>query len=125
MKALRILVVDDNKDAARSLARVLKAVGHVVEVAFDGTSGIALATQFRPEVALLDIGLPDIRGFEVCKTLREVLGDELLAAFAITGWSSEEVRKQSFQSGFDQHFVKPIKFDELEAALSVFASASE
>ncbi len=125
MKMLRILIADDNRDAANGLARLLAIIGHNTQVAFDGATAIRMAEVFRPEVVLLDLGLPDMSGYVVCQRIRAHLGSELLAAIAITGWSSEPARIQSFQSGFDQHIVKPARIDLLEQTLSVLTTEAE
>jgi len=122
MKSLRILITDDNRDAANTLSRLLRVSGHSTYVAFDGATAIRMAEEIRPEVVLLDLGLPDMSGYVVCQRIRAHLGEDLLAAIAITGWCSEPARMQSFQSGFDQHLVKPASMDVLEQTLSVLAA---
>lgn len=117
MTSRRILIVDDNRDAVAMLASGLRKIGHIVQVAFDGASAVMAAERFRPEIAMLDLGLPDMAGFETCIRIRQSLQGELLAAFAVTGWSSDEVREQSSQAGFDKHFVKPVKIEDLANAI--------
>jgi CheY-like chemotaxis protein len=113
MRSLRIVIADDNRDAANGLAKLLNSIGHSTYVAFDGCSAIQLAELVRPEVVLLDLGLPDMTGYSVCRRIREFLQEDLLGAIAITGWSSEQARIQSFDAGFDRHLVKPAKLDSL------------
>ncbi len=114
---MRILIVDDNQDAANSLARCMKVLGHLVQVAYDGATVVEMANQFRPEVVLLDIGLRDMSGLDVCRSIRQSLRGDLLAAFAITGWGEEEIGRQATEAGFDRHFLKPVKVNELENAI--------
>ena len=106
--AKRILVVDDNRDAAETMAAILKAWGHTVESAFDGLAGVSAAIAFRPQIVLLDIGLPKLNGYDVARRLKRLpgLGDVFL--IAITGYGQEEDRRQARDAGFDMHLVKPV-----------------
>lgn len=116
--ARRILVVDDNADAACSLALLLELEGHATQVAHDGAGAIAAAEQFDPHVILLDIGLPDISGYEVAKRLRALRPDGAVPRLiALTGWSSEEHRHESESAGFDAHLVKPVDPAQLRSLL--------
>ena len=112
----RILIVDDNKDLAASLARLLRILGHEVEVVYDGRKGIEIARSFRPEVVLLDIGLPNLDGYQVARTLREE-GFHDTIIIAVSGYGQEEDRKLSKQAGFDQHLVKPASLPQLRSIL--------
>jgi CheY-like chemotaxis protein len=104
----RILVVDDNVDAAVSLARLLgRLYGQEVRVAHDGHSALAVAGEFRPEVVLLDIGLPEMDGNEVARRLRERPEFEETLIVALTGWGQEADMERSRSAGFDHHLVKP------------------
>lgn len=85
--------------------------------AFEGSSALKLAESFRPQIAFLDLGLPNLNGFVLCKTIRAKLGDELWAVFAVTGWHDEDVRRQARDAGFDRHFVKPVRIDRLREAM--------
>ncbi len=110
----RVLVVDDNVDAAVSLSRVLARVfRQEVRVAHDGPSALAEAEGFRPEVVLLDIGMPGMDGYEVARRLRESPWSSGALLVALTGWGQESDRKRSKDAGFDRHLVKPIEPDEL------------
>ena len=113
----RILVVDDNPDAAQLLADSLQALGHRTRVAFDGPSALDAAVEFAPDVALLDLGLPVMDGFEVAQRLRALpqLGGVQLVA--ITGYGQEVDRQRTREAGFDEHMVKPVDLDRLEAWL--------
>ena len=115
---LKILVVDDNAEAADSLARLLRLEGHQVACAYDGTSAVELADSFRPNVAVLDLGLPGIDGYEVAKRLRTDQEQRHLVLFALSGYGQEEDHRRSFQAGFDKHFNKPLDFPRLKQALA-------
>ncbi len=116
--AARILVVDDNVDTARGLAKLLKLGGHRVEVAHTGPEAIEAARAFRPEVVLLDIGLPVMDGYQVASTLRNEESCKDAAIVAVSGYGREEDRKRSREAGFDHHLVKPVDLDELLALVS-------
>ena len=111
--ATRILVVDDNEDAAELLSVALADRGHTVAVAGDGATAIARAVEFKPRVVLLDIGLPGIDGYEVAARLRKQpeLGDCLI--IGITGYGQEQDRRRSRDAGFDEHLVKPVDLNQL------------
>ena len=105
----RVLVVDDNIDAARSLAKVLTLLyGQEVQVAHDGPSAIETAETFRPEIVLLDIGLPGMSGHEVACTMRRRPWCESCLIVAVTGWGQDKDREKSRAAGFDLHLVKPV-----------------
>jgi len=103
----RILVVDDNRDAAMSLAMVLKLSGHETKTAFDGLEALRSADSVQPEVVFLDIGLPGLNGYDVARRMRETDWGRRAVLVAMTGWGQEEDRKQAFAAGFDHHLVKP------------------
>jgi PAS domain S-box-containing protein len=113
-----ILVVDDNQDAADLLAEVLRDQGHDVQVAHDGQQALQRVKSFRPEVAILDIGLPVMDGYELAIALRDRLGPEL-RLLAVTGYGQERDRARSRQVGFEKHFVKPVALTDLLDALDV------
>ena len=112
-RPLRVLVVDDNEDLARGLAKLLEIHGHHVRVAYDGPSGVDQAKEWHPEIVLLDIGLPGMDGFQVASLLRQNEGTRNAVIIAISGYGQEEDRNRSKQAGFDHHLVKPINSDEL------------
>jgi signal transduction histidine kinase/CheY-like chemotaxis protein len=112
LEGKRILVVDDNKDAADSLAFLLRAYGTEVNVAYDGLEAVGNAVAFKPDVVLLDIGLPKLYGYDVAKRIRESRGKDVLL-IAITGWGQEEDRRRAFDAGFDHHLTKPVQFEPL------------
>ncbi len=110
--APRVLVVDDNQDAADSLATLLDVLGYSVRIAYDGPDAIEAADEFQPEVALLDIGLPRLSGYDIARHVREKHGEKVLLV-AITGWGQEDDRRKAREAGFDHHFTKPADFDVL------------
>ncbi|CAG9253971.1 response regulator [Paraburkholderia caribensis] len=109
----RILIVDDNVDAAEALAILLTMQGHEVETRADGASGMAAVTTYRPDIILLDIGLPDMDGYEVARQLRESGASEGMTLIAVTGYGSPADRIRSAEAGFDHHLTKPVEADEL------------
>lgn len=117
-QALRILVVDDNVDAAEMLGEVLQALGHHVEVCHDGPSALAKAERMRPDIGLLDIGLPVMDGYELAKQLRRAAWSGELRLFAVTGYGQERDRARAHEAGFDAHYVKPLDFDKLRDILN-------
>lgn len=117
MPKLRILVIDDNVDAAESLALLLKLKGHETQFTHDGTSGVHNAVSFAADVVLSDIGLPDISGYEVAKALRNTVAGQSMLLVAISGWGQEKDKDLAKQAGFDQHFTKPLDFQALTTFL--------
>lgn len=108
----RVLVVDDNQDAADSLATLLGVMGYEVRIAYDGPEAIEAADEFQPAVALLDIGLPKLSGYDIARHVREKRGEGVLLV-AITGWGQEDDRRRAREAGFDHHFTKPADFEAL------------
>ncbi len=114
----RILLVDDNRDSADSLAMLLRLTGNEVQTAYDGVEGVEAAEQFRPEVVLLDIGMPKLNGEDACRRIRsEPWGQDMLL-IALTGWGQEDDRRRTVEAGFDTHIVKPV---DPEALLKLLA----
>jgi signal transduction histidine kinase len=109
----RILVVDDNRDAADSLAATLRLIGHELHTAYDGLEALRRSLEFRPEVILLDIGMPKLNGYETAARIREQLAVGRPMLIAITGWGQEEDRDRARRAGFDGHLVKPVNFAHL------------
>jgi PAS domain S-box-containing protein len=114
----RILVVDDNRDAATSLAILLRMGGHDVAVAYDGIEAVERAALHGPDVVFLDIGLPGMNGYDVCRALRTSAKGERVLMIAVTGWGQEEDRRRSRDAGFDAHLVKPVDYAAVVAALA-------
>ena len=104
----RILVVDDNRDAAVSLAMLLKVTGNDAQTAYDGLEAIEKAAAYRPDVILLDIGLPKLNGYDACRAIREQPWGKDIMMVALTGWGQDEDRRKSTEAGFNSHLVKPV-----------------
>jgi PAS domain S-box-containing protein len=115
--ALRVLVVDDNDDAAESMGSLVKLWGHETRIVHDGRSAVDLCRTFKPNVVLLDLGLPGMSGYEVARCLRKQHGDSM-TLYALTGYGQAEDRARSKASGFDHHLVKPINPDGLKTLLN-------
>jgi PAS domain S-box-containing protein len=114
---LRMLVVDDNGDSAESLAMLLSLAGHETHVAYSGPEALLRADSLRPDAVLLDLGLPGLSGYEVCRQLRLAAWAREIPIVAITGWGQSDDRQRSKEAGFDGHLVKPVVFGELTALL--------
>ena len=117
-----VLVVDDEPDSAVTLAMLLQLRGHRADVAHDGPEALSKAETLRPDVVLLDLGLPGMDGYEVCRRLREQPGGTSLFIVALTGWGQEEDRRRTREAGFDLHLVKPVDPEELLRVLSATSS---
>jgi CheY-like chemotaxis protein len=114
----RILVVDDLPDAARSLGTLLRLAGADVQIAYDGPGALAALGTYRPDVVLLDIGLPKMDGYEVARRIRQQPEFRDVMLIALTGWAQEDDRRLARAAGFDHHLVKPVDFDALQALLA-------
>jgi len=106
--SLRVLVVDDNLDSADSLAMILRIMGADTRTAYDGQDGVDVAAQFRPDVVVLDIGMPKLNGYEACRRIRNEPWGKGAVLIAVTGWGQDEDRRRSLEAGFDHHMVKPV-----------------
>jgi PAS domain S-box-containing protein len=113
----RVLIVDDNRDAAESLAMLLGLSGCQVALAFDGLAAIATAATFQPDVVLLDIGMPGMDGYETARRLRSTADGSRMLLVALTGWGQQEDKQQAIEAGFDEHFTKPMDSAVLAALL--------
>jgi PAS domain S-box-containing protein len=114
----RILVVDDNRDSALSLATMLKIMGNETQTAYDGLEALQIAESFRPQVVLLDIGMPRLNGYDVASRIRLAPGNQEVILVAVTGWGQDEDRRRSKEAGFDFHIVKPVEPAVLERLLT-------
>lgn len=114
---LRILIADDLEDSADTFATVLAFAGHEVRTAYDGEGALVAAEAFRPHVVFLDLGMPKLNGYEVCRRIREQPWGKEMAVIAVSGWGMQEDRKRAQAFGFDRHFVKPVDPDALVQAL--------
>jgi len=121
----RILIADDNKDAAESLSMLLQITGHETFMAHDGVEAIAAAEKHRPDVILLDIGMPRLNGLDVCHRIRKEPWGSGITIIALTGWGQEEDRRQSHEAGFDGHLVKPVDYNALLELLGSMNARAE
>jgi CheY-like chemotaxis protein len=112
-----VLIVDDNIDSAETLARLATSWGHEVQLAHDGTAAIEMAKSFRPQVVLLDIGLPLMNGYDVASHLRQLPDFAQTLLVAMTGYGQAEDRRRAEKAGFNRHLVKPVPADVLEELL--------
>jgi CheY-like chemotaxis protein len=112
-----VLVVDDNHDAAESTALLLKALGAQVRVAFGGAAALQLVERWRPELVLLDLGMPEMDGHEVARRLVQHFGGQRPLLVALTGWGQQQDREQTRRAGFDEHVVKPVDLAGLQRLL--------
>ena len=115
---LRILVVDDNRDAADSLRLLLELSGHEAAVAYSGHDGVQAAERYQPDVVLCDIGLPGLDGYEVARQLRDNPVTANARLIAVTAYGRDEDRRRSHEAGFEQHLVKPVDPDALQRVLN-------
>jgi signal transduction histidine kinase len=118
---LRILVADDNEDGGSALAALLEMMGHSVRLVGDGEAAVRECAQWNPEVALLDIGMPRLNGFDACRRIRAQPGGAGRTMIALTGWGQPQDVRRSAEAGFDQHLVKPIEVEALSALLGAVA----
>ena len=116
----RVLIAEDIPDAAEMLRLIVECMGHEVRVAADGVQALAMAQEFAPQIALLDIGMPRMDGYEAARQIRSVLGSRIVLV-ALTGWGQEQDQRRAYAAGFDHHVTKPVEPDVLE---SLIASAA-
>jgi CheY-like chemotaxis protein len=113
-----VLVVDDNRDAAEALATLLRLRGADVRTAFDGRAAHAVAASWRPDAAFVDLGMPRMNGYELCRAMRAQPWARDLLLVAMTGWGQEQDRRRSREAGFDHHLVKPATGESIDALLA-------
>ena len=121
VKHLRFLVVDDHVDSAALLERLLTLSGHEARSVTDGLTAVAEAERYRPDVILLDIGLPRLNGYDACRLIREHSWGTNVVLVAVTGWGDDDDVRRSREAGFDGHLVKPVDLDKLVELLSTVA----
>jgi len=119
----RILVADDNADSAEVLAWALRRAGHEVRVALDGAAAIAAAGELKPQMAILDIGMPQVNGYDAARQIRAALGDTVVLV-AMTGWGQDEDRRRAREAGFDHHLTKPVDLAAVEQLVALLESAA-
>jgi CheY-like chemotaxis protein len=120
-RSLRVLIVEDNVDAAEMLELAVSRFGHVTKVAHDGAAAVTMATTFEPDVVFLDIGLPGMSGYDVARTLRGMPEFEHVHIVAVTGWGQEEDRRKAREAGCNNHFTKPLSPTVVEELLTKIA----
>ena len=118
VRTLRVLVADDNRDAADSCAMLFRLHGHNARVAYSGAEALAAAAEFRPALALLDIGMQDMDGYEVARRIRAAPWGQGMVLAALTGWTQARDKRRSREAGFDHHLAKPVEFEELQKLLA-------
>jgi CheY-like chemotaxis protein len=118
VRARRILVVDDNADAAQAMATMLGLLGHEVDVAFDGEQALRRAEPSRPEVILMDLGMPNMNGYVAARRIRQSGWGRELLLIAVTGWGQQADREASEHAGFDHHLVKPVELDTVQSLIA-------
>ncbi len=118
-RSRRILIIEDNADARNTLRTLLEIEGHRVEVAAEGEDGVRLARVFQPNIAVVDIGLPDIDGYQVARRLRSLAPPGRMYLVALSGYGQPEDRRRALESGFDAHLVKPVEPDRFLHALDI------
>ncbi len=124
LRTLRVLIIEDNHDAAETLGDLLVLFGHAVEIAHSGPIGVDLARRSRPDVVLCDIGLPEMDGYAVARELRADPAGSPAYLVALTGYGRDTDRRRAEEAGFDLHLVKPVGPDVLKRLLDDFAAAS-
>ena len=122
VRPLRVLLVDDNVDTILSFSMLLTACGHDVQTAYDGLTGLQIALTYQPDVALLDIGLPGLNGYEVARQIRIEPTLKNIVLVAMTGYGQDSDRQTSFDAGFNHHLAKPARFDDVKQILAAVAS---
>lgn len=119
---LRILIVDDHPDTAEAVAMLLEVLGHSTAIAVTGRAGIEAAQSSRPDLVILDIGLPDISGYDVARAIRALPFGKGIHLVAATGWGTAEDRVRAMAAGFDQHQLKPLDLAKLQAMIDALAA---
>ncbi|WP_256077523.1 ATP-binding protein [Massilia sp. YIM B04103] len=117
-RLLRILLADDNLDFVNGIGTLLRSMGHTVHISHDGVQALAAAEAFAPDIAFLDIGLPQLNGYDLARALRRLPALRKALLVAVTGWGQQKDRQQAFDAGFDLHVVKPISFERIQAILA-------
>jgi CheY-like chemotaxis protein len=119
-----VLIVDDNRDNAETMAVLLRMSGHEAEVAYDGEAALRVAERFRPEMVLLDLGMPTMDGLETCRCMRAASWGKDIFIVALTGLGQREDRRRTKEAGFDEHLLKPLGYSALQTLLQNLTRAS-
>jgi len=114
-----VLVVDDNRDTADGLARLISSFGYEARAVYGGEEAIEETVAFLPDMALIDIGMPDLDGYETVKRIRQQRGNVHIIIVAVTGWSRDEDKRRAYEAGFDLHVAKPMDSDKLKELLAL------
>jgi CheY-like chemotaxis protein/anti-sigma regulatory factor (Ser/Thr protein kinase) len=112
-RKIQVLVVDDNEDAADSLAALLEIDGFDVRTVYDGAAAIAEAAEHQPDMIIMDLGMPGMDGYETARAIRQRPGAERILMLALTGWGQSDARRRTVEAGFDHHLVKPVELDQI------------
>lgn len=115
----RILVVDDERDAADSLVRLIQVLGYDAQAVYDGEEAIREVAKYLPDMALIDIGMPGLNGFETVSRIRQQRGNVTMILVAVTGWTREEDQRKAYEAGFDLHIAKPMTVETLKELLAI------
>jgi len=118
-QSYRILVIDDNEPCAKTMMWTLEMLGHTAQIALDGKTAIALAQSYHPDVVILDIGMPEMNGYEICQAMRKESAHRHTVFVAHTGWGQKKHHERSKEAGFDYHLVKPAGIEALKKIFSV------
>jgi CheY-like chemotaxis protein len=114
----RVLIVDDNRDAAEMLAELLELLGYESRVALEAFSALKIAPEFNPDIMLIDIGLPEVNGYELAQRMRAIPQFASARLMALTGYGQEADRQNAIDAGFDEHLVKPVDVERLQSILA-------
>lgn len=115
----RILIVDDNREAADALARLIGICGYETRTIYDGQQAVEAAADFNPDMALIDIGMPGLNGYEVAKQIRQQRANVHVIVVAVTGYAQPDDKRRAYESGFDLHVAKPMNVDKLNELLAL------
>ena len=116
--ASRVVIIDDNQDAAQSMAMLVERLGGLAQTAKDGASGLAAVQEFKPDIVLLDIGMPGMDGYEACRQIRQQTAQRHIVVIAVTGWGQPQDKQRALDAGFDGHLTKPVDPTTLTSVLA-------
>ena len=112
-RKMKVLVVDDNTDAADSLSALLEIDGFDVRTVYDGAAAVAMAAESQPDMIIMDLGMPGMDGYETARAIRQRPGAERILMLALTGWGQSDARRRTVEAGFDHHLVKPVELEQI------------